>query len=76
MGLQMYCKSQLHWGKITRVKSKLQWNSVVTNSVVNKHSVITNRIWSQIGNFSTQINPVLTNPDYNEQKWTVPRCSL
>ncbi len=39
----------------------IQWNSVITNSVVNEHSVITNRIWRQINHFSTKIDPVATN---------------
>ncbi len=42
----------------------------------NEHSVIMNRIWSQIGHFSTLIEPVTTNPDYNEQKWPLPSCLL
>jgi hypothetical protein len=54
----------------------LQWNSVITNSVVNEHSVITNRFLSKIGQFSTQINPVITNPGYKEQKLPVPSCSF
>jgi hypothetical protein len=33
----------------------------ITNSVVNKHSVIRNKILSQIGYISTQIKPVITN---------------
>jgi hypothetical protein len=52
---------------------KLGYNE---HSVVNEHSVITNRFLSQIGKLSTQINPVITNPGYNEQKWPVPSCSL
>ncbi len=52
----------------------IQWNSVITNSVVNEHPVITNRFLGQIGH--TQINPVITNRGYNEQKWPVPSCSL
>ncbi len=43
------------------------------NSVVNEHSVITNRFLGQIGHFTTQINSVITNPGHNEQKWPVPR---
>ncbi len=42
----------------------------------NEHSVITKRFLSQIGHFSTQINPVITNPGYNEQKCLVPSCWL
>ncbi len=30
----------------------------------------------QIGHFTTQIDPVITNPGYNEQKRKVPSCSL
>jgi hypothetical protein len=48
---------------------KLQWNSVITNFVNNEHSVITNVYKSQIGYFSTHINPVITNK--NEQSQTV-----
>ncbi len=50
--------------------------SVITNSVVNELSVITNRFLGLIGHFTTQINLVITNPGYNEQKWPVPSCSL
>jgi hypothetical protein len=39
----------------------IQWNSVMTNSVVNEHSVITKRYLGQIGHFTTQMNPVITN---------------
>ncbi len=57
--------------------NQVQFNSVETNPVVNEHSVITNRFTSQIGHFSTQINPLITSPySYNEQKWTAPGCSL
>ncbi len=68
-------KEQFHSlrSEITKLK---QSNSVVTNSVVNKHFVITNRFLDQIGHFSTQINPVLMSPRYTEQKWPVPSCSL
>jgi hypothetical protein len=41
-------------------------HSVITNSVVNEHSVITNIILSQIAFISKQVNPVITNPGYNE----------
>jgi hypothetical protein len=37
----------------------IQWNSVIT---------ITNRFLGQIGHFTTQINPVITNSGYNELK--------
>ncbi len=60
---------------------KLQRNSDITNSVINKHQVITNRLLSQIGHFSTQINPVIPNPGYNkhghnEQKMIGPEIDL
>ncbi len=55
--------------KILRFKT--QWNSVLTNSVVNKQSVIMNRISSQIGYFSTQINPVITNPGSNSSNFKI-----
>ncbi len=41
---------------------KVHWNSVITNSVFKEHSVIMNRILSQIGHCSPQISPVITNP--------------
>ncbi len=56
--------------------SSLQWNSVITNSVVNEHSVTTNRFLIKISHFTSKIYPVITNPSYNEQKWPVPSCSL
>ncbi len=37
---------------------------------------ITNRFSGQIDHFTTQINPVITNPDYNEQKWPVPSLTV
>ncbi len=42
----------------------------------NEHSVITNIFLSQIGHFSAQINPVITNPGFNEQNCPAPSCSL
>jgi hypothetical protein len=42
----------------------------------NEHSVITNKFLVQIGLFTIQIDPVITNPGYNEQKLPVPSCSL
>ncbi len=60
-------KSQLVLWKKNNLK--LQWNSVITNSVVNEHSVITNRFLEQICLCTTQVDPVITNPGYNEQKW-------
>jgi hypothetical protein len=53
-----------------KVKRNLDYRSTVklgynelgfNNSVVNEHSVITNLFSSQIGYFSTHINPVITN---------------
>ncbi len=46
----------------------MQWNSAITNSIVNDHSVITSRILSQNGYLSAQINPVITNSSFNEQE--------
>ncbi len=37
----------------------LQWNSVITNTAVNEHSLITDRFSGQMGHFSTLINPVI-----------------
>ncbi len=51
-------------------------NLAVTNTVVSEHTVKMNKFQSQIGHSSLQINPAITNPDYNEQKWPVPSCSL
>ncbi len=47
--------------------SYIQWNSVITNSVVDEHSVITNSLWSQISHFCTKINPVITNKNARSQ---------
>ncbi len=55
---------------------KLQWNSVITNSVVNEHSVIKNRYFGQICHFNTKTYPVITIPGYKEQKLAVSSCSL
>ncbi len=69
----------LHWTTVaTAYKDQIQWNSVIsiTNSVVNEQSVIKNLFLGQIGHFITQINSVITNPGFNEQKWPVPSCSL
>ncbi len=55
------------------------WNTVklgYNELGYNEHSVITNGLSSQIGHLSTQINPVITNPGYNEQKLPVPSSSL
>ncbi len=37
-------------------EEKIQWNSVLTNEVVNEHSVITNIFVSEIDHFDAQIN--------------------
>ncbi len=42
---------------------------VITNSVVKEHLVITNRFIGQIGYIITQINPVITNPNYITNKY-------
>ncbi len=42
----------------------------------NEHSVLTNKYLGKLGHFSTQMNPVIIKPGYNEQKWPVPSCSL
>ncbi len=39
---------------------KIQWNSVIANSVTDKCSVITNKFITQIGYFDIQINWVIT----------------
>jgi hypothetical protein len=46
------------------------------NSVVYEHSVITNIFLGEIGHFTTQMDPVITNPGYSEQNWPVPSCLL
>ncbi len=38
----------------------------------NEHPVITNKFFRQIGHFSAQIDPVITNPGHNEQKMAGP----
>ncbi len=47
-------------GLILQTGTYILWNSVITNLVVNEH-VITNRFLGQIGHFSTQMNPVITD---------------
>ena len=42
----------------------------------NEHSVIKNKFKSKITHFSSQMNPVIPKPGYNELKWPVPGCSL
>ncbi len=39
----------------------IQWNSVITNSVVNEHSVIKARFIGKIGRFRLQNNPVISD---------------
>ncbi len=56
--------------------TKLQWNSVVTNSFVNEHSVITNGFLSQICYFRTQIDPVITNKNGQSPAFRYNRVSL
>jgi hypothetical protein len=51
-------------------------NLVLTTSGINEHSVITSKFLGQIDHFSRQINPIIANPFYNEQKWLVPSSSL
>ncbi len=41
-----------------------------------EHLVITNKFLGKIGHFSTQMNPVIMKPGYNEQKWPVQSGSL
>ncbi len=43
---------------------------------IQRNSVITNRFLGEIGHFTTQINPVITNPGYNEEKFLVSSCCL
>ncbi len=45
----------------------LEWNSDITNSVLNKHSVVTNEFLGDIDHFSTQIKPVIMKLSYNEK---------
>ncbi len=71
----------------TYIITKLQWNSVVTNSVVNEHSaitnsvvnkhlVITNRFLGQIGHFRTQINPLITNKMAGSELFVITEFSF
>ncbi len=53
---------------------QVQSISVITNSVINDHSVITNIFLSRLVPFSTKIKPVIANPGYNEQKLPVLNC--
>ncbi len=62
------------WMKVRRHSDtvKLGYNE----NGYNEHSVITNIFLRKFGPISKQINPVITNPGYNEQKCPVPSCSL
>ncbi len=52
------------------------WIPFWTTGFSMNNDVITNRFLGQIGHFTTQINPVITNTCYNEQKWPVSSCLL
>ncbi len=71
------CKLKIFRANVNiRIKRNILHNvlskSVIAYSVVNKHFVITNRFLGLTGHLTTQINPVITNPGYNKQKWPVP----
>jgi hypothetical protein len=72
IGHSHYCSTFSDRVKINQCTVKLGYNELGYS----EHSVVTNRFLSQIGHIGTQINPVITNPGYNEQKWPVPSCSL
>ncbi len=55
---------------------ELQRNSVITNSVVYEHSVITNRFSGQIGHFTTLNNPVIANKNGRSRAFRYNRASL
>ncbi len=57
-----------HLKMLQFIWQQIQWNSVITNSVDNEHSVITNRFLGQIGHLSTKFNSVKTTPGYNEPR--------
>ncbi len=71
---------------ITTLNPLMQWFSTISRHTAvklgykelgyNEHSVITNKFLCKIGHFSIQMNPVITKPGYNEQKWLVPSCLL
>ncbi len=61
--IKIFFKIDLTFHEVILLFTLIQWNSVITNSVVNEHSFITNRFLGQIGHFSAQINPVITNTD-------------
>jgi hypothetical protein len=62
---------------VTLAYNELSFNELGYNELgYNKHLVITNRFLSKFGPNNTQINPVITNPGYNEQKCPVPSCSF
>jgi len=57
--------------------NELGYNELGYNELgFNKHSVITNKYFGPKCPFTTQINPVITNPGYNEQILPVPSCSV
>jgi hypothetical protein len=41
-----------------------------------ERTLIMDRFLGQIGYIIAQIYPVITNPGYNERKWSAPSCSL
>jgi len=58
---------------------KLGYNELGHNELelgYNEHSVITNKQFGPKCPFTTQIDPVITNPGYNERFGLVPSCSL
>ena len=80
-GGRRYCHRQYYrcveilnvcYESVVRTTVKLGYNELGYN----EHSVITNKYFVSKGSFTTQINPVITNPGYNEQIWPVPSSSL
>jgi hypothetical protein len=54
----------LYWENFCHIMNcfkTVQWNSVITNSVVSEHSVILNKFLSHIVHFNVQNNSVITN---------------
>ncbi len=54
----------------------IQWNSFITNSVVNEYSVTTHKFLGQIGQLTKQINPVkqtpvVTNKNYRSEQFVI-----
>ncbi len=54
----------------------IQWNKVITNLIVKEYSDMTNRIWSQIDHFSTQINLIRWNKNGRSRAVRYNRVSL